>query len=237
MTFGIGNDETHVNNDNRTTNTSTSLAGQSNDGHVSSVNTDGNVSITNNDLSAEAIADGFNALNKYATSLVDITEDNNETVVILADEAGDTHQDNLNFLSDQISSIGGAVKDLIDNTLGIGERNNDRFLDSVEKSNRIVSNALDRNTSVTLSAFDLAEDLTERHELSLQENTNTLITSLADLSEDAALDRRDSLAAIAKLSETVVTGGENLQTNLNKMIGVAAIFVLGVVAYQAVQES
>lgn len=204
--------KTTTTNVNETINDSDSAAGQSNNGAVVSTVADGAVTINLEEVTPQIVGP-------------------------LVSQAAETHKDNLNTFEFIVSEAGGAIKNLIVDTLAKSERDNQRFLDAAAAANAradgTVRDALQANTDVTVSVLDFAEDLNTENQSFLKTTFQTFVGTVEEFNEEAALNRSESIEAIEGLSETVVTGGENLQANMNKLIAVASLVTVGFVTWAA----
>ncbi len=211
-------DTTETTNVNETNNISTPAASQSGDAASAAVVAQGPVTLTIDDTSDEAIQGALH------------------TVQRISDNAGFTHQDNLRFLENTISSVGGAIKDVLDETLFIGQQNTQAALDFGNDALSVADEAIFQNAETGRAALFLAEDLN-------RDNTNFLIDTFSEtigtieaLDESRGIESRNVIEAVTELGQVVSTGGESLKTEANKFVQLGVILVLGVVAWQAVRS-
>lgn len=182
---------------------------------------------------------------------IDYTKESGRDVI---DYADDTNKRFVDYTSESQDNLFDAV-----------ERNTKLVNDVVDQVVGVVDRAADNNSALSASVLDYSEDLnteniaflsstfdrfigsvedmSEQASYDREQNAGFVtavlgefVGSVEDLNEQASYDRADNIAAITELGQVVATGGESLQTNLNKLIGVGSVIVLGLVAWQAVRS-
>lgn len=230
----LGNESTT----NQTTNNiSPAAAGQSGEGHVASVNSEGNVSVSQF-VTDGGLVDGSIELADLAFEFVG--ESNREDNLLIRDalNAGgsfvtDISQRAFDLARDSIFS----VKSSASAAAAASQQATQESLDFGRDALFVVSDANKANVDLTISALDFADDLNSANLDFLDRRAGEFVTVIEDLDESRSIQSENTLNTVAELAQVVQTGGESLQYSVNKALGVAAILMVGVVAWASVRAS
>ncbi len=230
----IGNEST---TNQKTEVDNSSAAGQTNDGHVASVNTDGNVSIS------QFVTDGglIAGTGEIAGLAFDFVEDSNREDNLLIRDAlnaggkfvGDISQRAFDLARDSIFSVESSAAA----AAAASKQATQESLDFGRDALFVVSDANKANVDLTISTLDFADDLNSANLDFLDRRAGEFVTVIEDLDESRSLQSESALNTVAELAQVVQTGGESLQYSVNKALGVAAILMVGVVAWASVRAS
>lgn len=231
----FGGDETT--NVNETTNISPASASQSGEGNSASVITEGDVTIVNEEVGDDVIEAG----GRIVDDSLKFAGDANDSANNLIRDALNAGGDFVNNIANQVFGLAGdsvaASRDAAREASRAAEKVTGEALDFGRDSLDVVSDAFQENAYITESVIGLSEGIALQSGEILASGLDSVVQTVGDLNESRAIETQENLKAIQELGQVVATGGESLQTSVNKAIGIGAVLVLGVVAWQAVRSA
>lgn len=208
--------------------------------------------------SASVVSEGNVTINQQTVDagVFDLAEEviylGSDTVIESFDFAGKSQQESLDFVGSALDGGSRFISDLANNVLGLArdsidsanssaasataaaQRATQESLDFGRDSLAVVGDALQENTGLSLAVIDFAEEVGVSSQQFALSAVDNVVQTVADLEERRGIETAQVLDTVTTLGETVATGGESLQSSVNKMIGLAAVTVLGFVAWRAV---
>lgn len=155
--------------------------------------------------------------------------------------------DVIKFLGNTGAAVGGAIRKIVqENTFAVETALN-RAESIANRSLNSVDDAIDANREISRDSISLAGsviDVSERIaddsfilvDNTVEEfgrNTELVVETLGNLEEGRQLQTNRALETISELATVVQTGGKSISENVNKVVLVAAILVVGAVAWRA----
>ena len=165
--------------------------------------------------------------------------------------AGDAVGDSLGTVREGIYSNEIVVGEALD----FGRRALDTVDEPIISNENIIRDSIAATVANTARAFGLAADFATETRINNERNnetferisresidavassTDAVLTSLENVDESRSLESQTVLEKVSELATVVQTGGESITQGINKTIGVAALVVVGFIAWGAVNES
>lgn len=244
--------------DSTSTTNAPNAAGQTSQGSVVNLNSNtskSNTSTTVNITSTDngAVSDSLDALKEIASDTVgeaisaarSVADGGTKVAVTSLDNGLEGLQDSLDFTSRVLTGVERAFNKSIDANVTV-------TTESIKRAEQAAANAIASNEDISKraldqarSVLDLTDSLNEKNLVAFKYGVDTftrsattltsnVLESVADIEQARSVETQQSTKAIKELAEVVQTGGESIQANINKIVMIVSVLVVGVVAWRAV---